>query len=203
MKKIVYLICCIVICISCKKEPLAEFEISGTTKVGEKILFLNHSVNSNTYDWDFGDGSTSTEEGPSHIYSKPGDYKISLKATGDNGFSMVDKQIKITGTTFSIKNNSSFDFTFFCTFYWTGTEIFDYLPLGALFKGAETDVVITTRPEIMFGLEMSDIIFIGGPMSVTQDIHNSLFIDDNTQVYTDGKGLENIFAKLRNEINKQ
>jgi gliding motility-associated-like protein len=34
-----------------------------------------------TYAWDFGDGSTSTEENPVHVYATPGDYDIKLRIT--------------------------------------------------------------------------------------------------------------------------
>jgi PKD repeat protein len=35
--------------------------------------------------WDFGDGNTSTEEDPRHIYSEPGSYNVTLQVTYANG----------------------------------------------------------------------------------------------------------------------
>lgn len=44
---------------------------------------LSSDTGSATPLWDFGDGQTSTEEGPSHIYSKLGRYTITLKYLND------------------------------------------------------------------------------------------------------------------------
>jgi PKD repeat protein len=38
-----------------------------------------------TYEWDFGDGSTSTAQNPSHTYNSPGKYTWSVTITGANG----------------------------------------------------------------------------------------------------------------------
>ncbi|WP_421978893.1 Ig-like domain-containing protein [Roseivirga seohaensis] len=35
--------------------------------------------------WDFGDGSTSTNQNPSHVYDKPGNYTVKLKITDSGG----------------------------------------------------------------------------------------------------------------------
>ena len=45
------------------------------------ITFVNHSQNADTYKWTFGDGQSSTEEDPSHLFSAGGSYEIKLKAT--------------------------------------------------------------------------------------------------------------------------
>lgn len=37
------------------------------------------------WDWDFGDGSTSTDQNPSHSYAQSGLYNVSLTASTDNG----------------------------------------------------------------------------------------------------------------------
>lgn len=42
-----------------------------------------------TYAWDFGDGSTSTEENPSHIYEQPGNYAAKLTVTDTSGRTAV------------------------------------------------------------------------------------------------------------------
>ncbi len=42
------------------------------------IKFTNTSVNNRTNSWDFGDGTSSAEVSPSHIFTKPGDYVVEL-----------------------------------------------------------------------------------------------------------------------------
>jgi len=63
--------------------PQASFDPAsaepGTTS--EEFSFLNHSVNAVSYLWDFGDGSSSLEENPSHVYSASGTYTVILYAT--------------------------------------------------------------------------------------------------------------------------
>jgi hypothetical protein len=38
-----------------------------------------------SYEWDFGDGSTSTDVQPSHAYKSDGSYTVKLKVTDDRG----------------------------------------------------------------------------------------------------------------------
>ena len=55
---------------------------------GEKVVFVAEIVGGfspYTYEWDFGDGNTSSEEIPSHAYSSAGDYTVSLTVTDDRG----------------------------------------------------------------------------------------------------------------------
>ena len=44
----------------------------------DPVLFNNNSVNGNTYDWDFGDNTGSNQFEPSHVYSGPGVYNVTL-----------------------------------------------------------------------------------------------------------------------------
>ena len=37
------------------------------------------------WSWNFGDGTTSTEQNPSHIYSRPGAYTVTLSVAGPGG----------------------------------------------------------------------------------------------------------------------
>jgi photosystem II stability/assembly factor-like uncharacterized protein len=50
------------------------------------------------YQWDFGDGSTSTEAAPSHSFARGGDYDVVLKVTNEAGTS------RETRTTISVTN---------------------------------------------------------------------------------------------------
>ena len=49
----------------------------------DSILFIPHTSGGivTTYDWDFGDGNTSTEESPIHAYANAGTYNVSLIVT--------------------------------------------------------------------------------------------------------------------------
>jgi len=187
MKKIIFLPVCLLFIISCKKSPTADFSIIGTTKVGETIQFTNSSTNSDNYIWDFGDGSTSTEESPSHIYEKPGDYIVMLEAKGEGGSSAKSKSLKITGITYSFKNNSDYTLYSFYSYYWTGDDIEDWTEHGTLAKGAETDIVITERTEIDFAFyssaDKTEICISADPYTLTIDMHNDLIINDNTSVF--------------------
>ena len=65
--------------------PLAEFSASPTTGFG-LVQFANLSAGEvNSFAWDFGDGSTSTEENPSYTYAAVGTYSVALSVTGPTG----------------------------------------------------------------------------------------------------------------------
>ncbi len=46
--------------------------------IGEEITFNNESVVGTSWQWNFGDGTTSSDENPVHIYRTPGTYKVTL-----------------------------------------------------------------------------------------------------------------------------
>jgi len=62
--------------------PIANFYvIEDTLYLPNAIaLFVNQSQNANSYIWDFGDGSTSTQVNPWHQYTQPGTYTVKLIA---------------------------------------------------------------------------------------------------------------------------
>jgi gliding motility-associated-like protein len=51
------------------------------------IQFNNSSTGANTFLWDFGDGTSSTEKNPVHTYNKKGNFTITLTATNTNSCS--------------------------------------------------------------------------------------------------------------------
>jgi len=62
---------------------------TGTPVTGAsplEVSFTDTSTGSpSSWNWDFGDGSQSTLENPSHIYSVPDSYTVSLTVTGSGG----------------------------------------------------------------------------------------------------------------------
>ncbi len=60
----------------------------GATSCPPVLVRINNlSVGFTRVEWDFGDGSTSTQVYPSHIYHNPGLYRITLRTFGFNGLS--------------------------------------------------------------------------------------------------------------------
>ena len=72
-------------------DPTAAFTLSDTIGCVDVVTFstTNSSVATPgsflTYEWDFGDGFTSTGFAPSHIYTANGVYDVQLIVTDDNG----------------------------------------------------------------------------------------------------------------------
>jgi len=70
----------------CFKEPVAEALITpNPAYVGEDITFTNLSTNTNYWEWDLDDGTTSLESNLIHYYYDPGRYDVTLKAFGKKG----------------------------------------------------------------------------------------------------------------------
>jgi YD repeat-containing protein len=49
------------------------------------VTFTNLSQDATSYDWAFGDGETSAEQDPVHVYGTAGAYTVTLTATGPGG----------------------------------------------------------------------------------------------------------------------
>ena len=94
------------------KQINADFSatpISGTAPLS--VQFSNNSTgNGNSYSWDFGDGGTSTQINPTHIYQNKGNYDVCLTiSNGNECDKMVKRQyIHVTATTTinDLQNNS-------------------------------------------------------------------------------------------------
>ena len=76
-----------------KAPPVAEFTVNNTNvTILDSVQFTDLSNNSPTsWQWDFGDGSTSIEQNPTHTYSAPGKYTVKLTVTNSIG---SDEEVK-------------------------------------------------------------------------------------------------------------
>ncbi len=76
--------------------PGGDFEFTAT---GMTVNFVNTSTeNPTSYEWNFGDGSAvSTEANPTHTYSTPGFYSVSMTATNASGVGSAAAIVLVTG----------------------------------------------------------------------------------------------------------
>ncbi|MFC1988071.1 DUF4349 domain-containing protein [Chloroflexota bacterium] len=67
---------------------LKSYASNARLKVREPVRFyaeISGGFAPYSYEWDFGDGTTSTDEAPTHAYKAAGSYTISLTVTDDRG----------------------------------------------------------------------------------------------------------------------
>ena len=97
-------VCIIALALSCKKnnggttsnKPIAKFSISGfEAATPTTITFINISSNATSFEWNFGDGGTSTQSNPAHTYTFNGSFLLKLKVTGPGGADSVCKLVAI------------------------------------------------------------------------------------------------------------
>ena len=74
----------------------ANFSATRTNicAIPAQVDFINQSnrYNIQNYSWDFGDGKTSNQENPSHIYTSPGNYTVKLTASSTSCGSDVESK---------------------------------------------------------------------------------------------------------------
>ena len=74
---------------------VAEFEADTTyCDASETVQFVNKSINAKAYLWDFGDGDTSSQSNPNHIYPSQGAYTVTLIAEScfNSNFDTISKK---------------------------------------------------------------------------------------------------------------
>ena len=89
------------------RPPVADFSYSPPSPLaGEAVSFTDKSYDPDGsivyWHWDFGDGAASSERNPSHVYTSPGTYTVTLKVRDDKGAeSSTSKTIKVKASQLS------------------------------------------------------------------------------------------------------
>lgn len=73
-------------------QAIADFEFIVDMDNPLLVRFTNISINAQSLAWDFGDGNTSTNESPEHIYPKGGEYTVTLTATNGEETDSAEKK---------------------------------------------------------------------------------------------------------------
>jgi PKD repeat protein len=105
LKYSLLLLSCVSLISSCKKSssdtppatPVASFTYSFTISAyaPAQVGFTNTSTNAATYNWDYGDGNSSTVFSGTHTYAAGGDYTVTLTATGNGGSNTATTAIHV------------------------------------------------------------------------------------------------------------
>ncbi len=133
--------------------PRANFLMSDSVSTCPPLVvtFTNTSTGIISKNWDFGDGTNSTVDNPSHFYSLPGVFNVVLTVTGPGG--CVDtktKQIIVRGP------QGSF----------TYTNIIGCDPL-------QTNFQATTRDNLSFIWDFNDGTLISSPDSIISHVYTN------------------------------
>lgn len=75
-----------------------------------QVDFTNNTTNGFTYEWDFGDGQTSTDNQPTHTYLENGDYEVTLTAYSENGCESTYTETVSISVSLADINNNEFNF---------------------------------------------------------------------------------------------
>ncbi|MEP7377971.1 MAG: PKD domain-containing protein [Chloroflexota bacterium] len=75
--------------------PVADFTFAQQSG-GTTVNFTDASTGSPTsWNWDFGDGASSTQQNPSHVYLLSGNYNVTLNASNAGGSTSVNKSVSV------------------------------------------------------------------------------------------------------------
>ncbi|WP_185731466.1 PKD domain-containing protein [Larkinella rosea] len=80
-----------------KPKPIANFSIEAVTGKAGSFKLTNKSQHADRYQWNFGDGQTSTEENPTVQYRTNGIYNVQLTAKNEVGSDDAANSINVEG----------------------------------------------------------------------------------------------------------
>ena len=82
-------------------DPVAEFSMDGDTGYAPfTVSFTDESLYVPTdWLWEFGDGITSTDANPSHTYTQPGYYTVTLTVTNPYGTDSIEYEVLVMSVT--------------------------------------------------------------------------------------------------------
>jgi PKD repeat protein len=92
-----------------QQEVIPEAGFDADTSNGLDVQLVDTSQNATGWNWEFGDGTNSTDQNPEHTYSSAGNYTVNLTASNENGTVSVNKTIDVEEVSSSSDDSSSSD----------------------------------------------------------------------------------------------
>lgn len=75
--------------------PIAAYRFTNSCTEKYTKVFTDRSIGANTWFWDFGDGTTSAQQNPTHTYKTKGTYKVLLKVTNGSCEHSSEQTVKV------------------------------------------------------------------------------------------------------------
>ncbi len=79
------------------KTPSPQIGVLSAACENQPVQFADIGQDGYVFQWDFGDGNTSTQPSPQHVYAASGTYNVTLTASSHNGFcsATVTRQVTV------------------------------------------------------------------------------------------------------------
>jgi len=166
-------------------EPTAKFEADRLTVLeGDTIHFIDRSRNDpSSWLWLFGDGNTSTDQEPAHVYNLAGTYTVELTAENEGGTNSLEKPDYITiieaGTLTDDRDGNTYKTVEIGDQVWMAENL-KYLPSVAQppdhsytdplyyvysFKGTDVNAAIATEEYVTYGVLYNWPALMNGELS--------------------------------------
>ena len=182
----------LIMMVGCKKNPYNFNDLPPTVKsfftvsetsfdMDQEIHFTNASEDADTYNWDFGDGTKSTEKDPVKIYAIAGTFTVTLKAVGPGGTGNFSSDLTIIDPSLSGSTNKQLYFIDY------GNDVIKKISLE---PGSAAEVVANISGKAGVGLAYD---------SVNLKVYFSDFDSDNGKIWrmdTTGANMEEIASGI-------
>lgn len=104
LRTLLFSACLLLITTSCEKEEMIEAPTAGIFRsiVGKQVAFTALTLHADQWQWDFGDGTSSQEQNPVHVYEQGGIYTIKLVASNSTGMAEATTQVSLDLTPYEM-----------------------------------------------------------------------------------------------------
>ena len=91
-------------------KPVADFSFQVSDENTLEVSFTSNSPNATSFEWDFGEGGTSTEANPTYAYSTGGTYSVTLSVSNEYGSADNTREVTVVSpTAVNLIQNGAFD----------------------------------------------------------------------------------------------
>jgi hypothetical protein len=174
----------LLLCYACKKSAGPQITVDYSVTVsGDTVTFSNLTTGATTYKWDFGDGTSSTEASPLHVYPGKGKYVPTLYATSGGTTEQGSTVIHISKTSpIRLNDNTLSDWDTL------SVNVYQSTAAGGSFQEAKFDY---DANNIYFYIEMTSTVANGDIFDFYIDADNNAATGLLTSLFTNG-GYDNL-----------